>query len=142
MQERADLKLSEEVAMQLYGLQHLQLLGDPITGTKCLVAWGPSHLVVTFRGTANMKNVRHDAKVSLQLLAKPARSLPAPCTAFREGTCADQVCRHCDCDFVCFEHILLVEITRFILRTPPTSICLVGTMMITITNDSSVFDNG
>lgn len=65
MQNRADAKLSEEVAMKLYGLQHLRLLRDPITGSKCLVAWGPHHVVVTFRGTANMKNAAHDAKVSI-----------------------------------------------------------------------------
>ena len=63
MQGRADLRLSEDTAMQLYGCQHLHLLRDAVTGTKCLLAWGPASLVIVFRGTANLKNAAHDAKV-------------------------------------------------------------------------------
>lgn len=65
MQGRANSRLSQEMAMSLYGLQHLQLLRDTLTGTKCLVAWGSNHLVITFRGTANMKNAAHDTKAWL-----------------------------------------------------------------------------
>lgn len=53
--------------MQLYGLEHLHLMRDPITGTKCLIAWGEGHIVISFRGTANVRNARHDAKVSCLL---------------------------------------------------------------------------
>lgn len=54
---------SEQVAMELYDLEHLELIRDPITGTKCLVAWGPTTCIVAFRGTANKQNAKHDAKV-------------------------------------------------------------------------------
>ena len=54
---------SELVAMGLYDLEHLELLRDPITNTKCLVAWGSTTCVVAFRGTANKQNAKHDAKV-------------------------------------------------------------------------------
>lgn len=54
---------SEQVAMGLYDLEHLELLRDPNTSTKCLVAWGANTCVVAFRGTANKQNAKHDAKV-------------------------------------------------------------------------------
>ena len=54
---------SEQVAMGLYNLEHLELLRDPITSTKCLVGWGSTTCVVAFRGTANKQNAKHDAKV-------------------------------------------------------------------------------
>ena len=73
VQGRANSRLSQEVAMSLYGLQHLQLLRDPVTGTKCLVAWGPTYLVITFRGTANMKNAAHDTKFGRQGLVTSAK---------------------------------------------------------------------
>lgn len=57
---------SEEVAMGLYNLEHLQLLTDPLTSTKCLVAWGPNTCVVAFRGTAK-QNAAYDMKVKQQL---------------------------------------------------------------------------
>lgn len=50
--------------MQLYGLQHLHVLRDAATATKALVAWGPTDLVIAFRGTANIQNAFHDTKVS------------------------------------------------------------------------------
>lgn len=58
---------SEEVAMGLYNLEHLQLLTDPLTSTKCLVARGPNTCVVAFRGTANKQNAAYDMKVVQQL---------------------------------------------------------------------------
>ena len=53
--------------MGLYDLEHLELLRDPVTSTKCLVAWGPTMWVVAFRGTANKQNAKHDAKVHQHL---------------------------------------------------------------------------
>ena len=50
--------------MGLYNLEHLELLRDPDTSTKCLVAWGQDTCVVAFRGTANRQNAVHDVKVS------------------------------------------------------------------------------
>ena len=63
VQDRAK-RASEEVAMGLYNLQHLELLRDPLTSTKCLVAWGPDTCVIAFRGTVNKQNAVHDVRVS------------------------------------------------------------------------------
>lgn len=49
--------------MQLYNLECLELLRDPETSTKCLVAWGQDTCLVAFRGTANRQNAVHDVKV-------------------------------------------------------------------------------
>lgn len=63
-QSRKNLKLSEEQGMQLYGLRHLHVLRDATSATKALVAWGPTDLLIAFRGTANIQNAFHDAKVN------------------------------------------------------------------------------
>ena len=55
---------TEEVAMSLYDLEHLEMLRDPLTNTKSVVAWGKDTCVVAFRGTANKQNAVHDFKVS------------------------------------------------------------------------------
>ncbi len=49
--------------MQLYNLEHVELVRDPLTNTKCLVAWGQDTVLVAFRGTANKENAIHDLKV-------------------------------------------------------------------------------
>ena len=54
---------SEDTAMQLYDLQHIKLLRDPVTNTKALVAWCKDTIVVAFRGTANKQNALHDIQV-------------------------------------------------------------------------------
>ena len=51
--------------MGLYNLEHLELLTDPVTSTKCLVGWGQDTCVVAFRGTANKQNAKYDVKVIL-----------------------------------------------------------------------------
>ena len=56
--------MPKETAMQLYNLEHLELVSDPLTNTKCLVAWGQDMVLVAFRGTANKQNAIHDLKVS------------------------------------------------------------------------------
>ena len=56
--------MPKETAMQLYNLEHLELVRDPLTNTKCLVAWGQDTVLVAFRGTANKQNAIHDLKVS------------------------------------------------------------------------------
>ena len=69
-QGRTALASCEETAMKLYNLEHLELIRDPLTSTKCLVAWGQDTIVVAFRGTANRQNAAHDMKVS--------RPMPCP----------------------------------------------------------------
>ena len=59
----------KETAMQLYNLEHLELVRDPLTNTKCLVAWGQDTVLVAFRGTANKQNAIHDLKVGMPLWA-------------------------------------------------------------------------
>ena len=49
--------------MQLFDLEHLEVLLEPITDSKCLVAWGPKTVVLAFRGTASLTNVRFDLQV-------------------------------------------------------------------------------
>ena len=55
---------TEETAMQLYNLEQVEVIRDPLTSTKCLVAWGPDTIVVAFRGTANRQNAALDIKVA------------------------------------------------------------------------------
>lgn len=49
--------------MQLFNLQQMRLVSEPVTGTKCLVAWGDNSLVISFRGTANLQNAIGDLQV-------------------------------------------------------------------------------
>ena len=65
IQGRALLASCKETAMKLYNLKHLELIRDPLTSTKCLVAWGQDTTVVAFRGTANRQNAAHDMKGEL-----------------------------------------------------------------------------
>jgi len=80
--------------MQLYNLEKLHMLRDPVTNTKCLVAWGGDTLLVSFRGTANRQNATHDVKVSqCQLFCLCCKVQPAahvahhddPITMFTEA---------------------------------------------------------
>ncbi|KAL0040544.1 hypothetical protein WJX77_010258 [Trebouxia sp. C0004] len=59
------MEVPKEMAMQLYNLEHLELVRDPLTNTKCLVAWGQDTVLVAFRGTANKQNAIHDLKAWL-----------------------------------------------------------------------------
>jgi hypothetical protein len=52
-----------EVGMPLYGLQHLEMLWEPLHDTKCLVAWNSSTILLAFRGTVSLKNALSDAQV-------------------------------------------------------------------------------
>lgn len=72
----------EQVAMSLYNLEHLELLRDPLTSTKCLVAWGADTCVIAFRGTANKQNATHDVKVMSILYCKRRCSELFTLTAF------------------------------------------------------------
>lgn len=81
---------SKDMAMALYNLEHLQLLRDPHTNTKCLVAWGQDTCVIAFRGTANRQNAVHDVKVSHY--CKPAMPFsPAIMNTFCIDNCGGAV---------------------------------------------------
>ncbi|KAL3158681.1 hypothetical protein ABBQ32_011423 [Trebouxia sp. C0010 RCD-2024] len=56
---------TEETAMKLYNLEQVEVIRDPLTSTKCLVAWGPDTILVAFRGTANRQNAALDVKAWL-----------------------------------------------------------------------------
>lgn len=60
LNERESDIVTLQGAMQLYGLQHFQLLWEPTCDTKCLLGWSASTVVVAFRGTASLNNVRRD----------------------------------------------------------------------------------
>lgn len=58
--------------MSLYGLTASHSLWELKQDTRCLVSWGGRHVVVTFRGTASMKNALADLQASLVVyLLKP-----------------------------------------------------------------------
>ena len=78
--------------MQLYNLEHLELVSDPLTNTKCLVAWGQDTVLVAFRGTANKQNAIHDLKVS-------SPSGPSACCAVL--CCAVLCCAVLCCAVLC-----------------------------------------
>ena len=42
----------------------MQVLYEPAKDTVCLMGWAPGLIVVTFRGTASLANVRADLSVS------------------------------------------------------------------------------
>ncbi|KAL0044911.1 hypothetical protein WJX82_001842 [Trebouxia sp. C0006] len=64
-EDNEELEVPKEAAMQLYNLEHVELVRDPLTNTKCLVAWGQDTVLVAFRGTANKENAIHDLKAWL-----------------------------------------------------------------------------
>ena len=56
--------LSLPTAMGLYGLTDSKLFTELQTDTRCLLTWSAAKIVITFRGTASMKNARADLQVS------------------------------------------------------------------------------
>lgn len=54
---------TEDTAMQLYDLQQSELIRDPVTNTKALIAWSKDTILISFRGTANKQNALHDIQV-------------------------------------------------------------------------------
>lgn len=64
LQGRALLKLSQDTALELFKLDHFQLVRCTEANVKCLVAWSNETLVVSFRGTANLTNAFADIRVS------------------------------------------------------------------------------
>lgn len=50
-------------ALRLYGLRHFEWLREPVHDSNCLLAWGPDVLVVAFRGTDSLANIKADIKV-------------------------------------------------------------------------------
>jgi hypothetical protein len=54
---------SLQTAMSLYGCTHYEWLQEPQHDMNCLLAWGPDALLITFRGTQSLANIKADAKV-------------------------------------------------------------------------------
>lgn len=52
-----------EVALNLYKLDHFELLWAPAEDTKCIMAWNRDTIVLAFRGTASLSNVLADLQV-------------------------------------------------------------------------------
>lgn len=59
LQQASDIFTLPE-AMKLYGLQHFKLIWEPSCDTKCLLGWNKNTIVIAFRGTASMVNVKAD----------------------------------------------------------------------------------
>ncbi|KAK9813803.1 hypothetical protein WJX73_010334 [Symbiochloris irregularis] len=49
-----------ETALNLYKLDHFELLWAPAEDTKCIMAWNRDTIVLAFRGTASLSNVLAD----------------------------------------------------------------------------------
>lgn len=58
--------MSVDVAMQKYGLQHLELFWEKALDTKLLMAWSDKVIVMAFRGTASLANALADVQVGLK----------------------------------------------------------------------------
>lgn len=50
-------------AMSLYQLTESKLFTELQTDTRCLLAWNATRVVITFRGTASVKNAKADLQV-------------------------------------------------------------------------------
>jgi hypothetical protein len=50
-------------ALSLYGLTDSELFWELQTDTRCLMGWSQDKIVVSFRGTASMKNAMADMQV-------------------------------------------------------------------------------
>ena len=59
-----------DAAMRLFNLSKRHLFYDRSLGTKVLVAWNSSTILITVRGTAEMTNVIADAKVCLAVSSR------------------------------------------------------------------------
>lgn len=59
--ERSTLTLP--TAMSLYQLTKSKLFTELQTDTRCLLAWNATRVVITFRGTASVKNAKADLQV-------------------------------------------------------------------------------
>lgn len=55
--------LNLETALSLYGLTESQSFWEVQQDTRCLMGWGGNTVVVSFRGTASMKNALADLQV-------------------------------------------------------------------------------
>jgi hypothetical protein len=62
--------------MRLYGLQQYLLLGDKQHDSKCVVAWGPGTILVVFRGTASMANIKTDMQASKPVSPRRVHACP------------------------------------------------------------------
>ena len=67
MSEKTILTLP--TALNLYGLTYSELLWELQLDTRCLIGWSSSKIVLSFRGTASLKNALADVQVSLQFLS-------------------------------------------------------------------------
>jgi hypothetical protein len=54
---------SMDVALGLYDLEHMEVFVEHQHDTVALLGWGPTNVVLTFRGTTTLKNVFTDLQV-------------------------------------------------------------------------------
>ncbi|PRW59946.1 alpha beta-hydrolase [Chlorella sorokiniana] len=53
---------SLQTALALYNCDHYEWIREPVHDMNCLLCWGPDTLVITFRGTQSLANVKADAQ--------------------------------------------------------------------------------
>ncbi|KAK9802002.1 hypothetical protein WJX73_009255 [Symbiochloris irregularis] len=71
-QERRHPEFMLDIALGMYDLTHVEVFWERQHDTHALLAWGPSRLVVVFRGTASFANVLADLQ-AWQMVHPPRR---------------------------------------------------------------------
>ena len=66
--QRAQVEIGLGGALELFGLEAVEVFREPGQDMKVLVGWGGDAIVVAFRGTASFSNVLNDIQVHHQLL--------------------------------------------------------------------------
>ncbi len=54
---------SSDTALSLYDLEHFELFWEKTLDTKAIVGWNENTVVIAFRGTASLANVKADVQV-------------------------------------------------------------------------------
>ncbi len=65
-EEHPNSPFNADSAMSLYNLEHFELVWEKQLDTKALVGWNKDTVVIAFRGTASLANVKSDLQVSTQ----------------------------------------------------------------------------
>ena len=88
--ERTVLNLP--TALSLYDLKESELFWELQLDTRCLMGWSNSKIVVSFRGTASMKNAVADMQVCISTLQTHLLPQRLKSQGFKQN--ADKPCKH------------------------------------------------
>jgi hypothetical protein len=89
--------------LQAFGLDHFELLLEKALDTRVLLAWGPTSVVLSFRGTSSWTNLKADLSAWLTgeacMLAMLCRWLRRECVAWCQVFTFSAVA--CECSLSC-----------------------------------------